>query len=73
MQSNPLSSVRKPVYRDCVVPRCSVCHQIPQAGIRGGLKLGKAFLCHECEAILMETPVGSAEYHRIMDGLRSIY
>ena len=73
MQSNPLSSVRKPVYRDCVCRVAAFAVPSLQQGIRGGLKLGKAFLCQECETILMETPVGSAEYHRIMDGLRSIF
>ncbi|MGI6434014.1 MAG: sigma factor G inhibitor Gin [Syntrophomonadaceae bacterium] len=68
-----LSPAPTPAHRDCVVPRCSVCHQIPRAGIRGGLKLCKAFLCQECESILMATPVGSSDYHRIMAGLRSVY
>lgn len=73
MASNSLSPADKPEYRGCVVPRCSVCQRIPVAGIRGGLKLGRAFLCQECEAVLMETQVGSLEYHRIMEGLRSVY
>lgn len=70
---NSLSQTETPANRDCVVPRCSVCYQIPRAGIRGGLKLRKAFLCQECESILMETPVGGSDYLRIMAGLRSVY
>lgn len=73
MASNSLSPLQKPDHHNCVVPRCSVCLEIPAAGLRGGLKLGKAFLCHECETLLMKTPVGSLEYHRIMEGLRSVY
>ncbi len=73
MAGNSLSPIQKPNYSGCVVPRCSVCQQIPAAGICGGIKLGKAFLCQECETVLMQTPVGSNEYHRIMEGLRLVY
>lgn len=67
------SSAQASPPKDCVVPRCSICKQIPVGGIRGGFKLRRAFLCLNCESIIMATPVGSDDYHRIMAGLRSIY
>ena len=56
-----------------IVPWCMICGEVPERGICGGMKLNRHFLCHECETLLINTPIGSETYHRMMEGMRHLF
>jgi len=69
----------KPCYRmkkrgeECVVlPRCSVCEQVPPDGLRDGIRLKKAFICSRCEKLIVHSDVASFNYKMLIEKLKRI-
>jgi superfamily II helicase len=55
-----------------ILPRCTICNQIPKEGIRGGIKLKKAFICTRCEQDIANVDVGSASYQILLEKIKRI-
>lgn len=55
-----------------LLPRCALCEQVPEGGIRCGVKVKKAFICDACQAELLVIDVGSQQYNRIVNKVRRI-
>jgi hypothetical protein len=59
--------------RATVLPVCSFCSQVPAQGIRGGIKVGKAWLCQACEGKIIQTEVGSSDYEIMMEKIKNVW
>lgn len=55
-----------------VLPRCSVCDQVPSGGIRDGIRLKKAFICSGCERLIVQCDVASGQYQILINKLKKI-
>jgi hypothetical protein len=55
-----------------LLPRCTICSQVPRGGIRGGIKLKKAFICTQCEQEIANVDVGSANYQVLLEKIKRI-
>lgn len=55
-----------------VLPRCSVCDQVPPGGIRDGIRVKKAFICSGCEGLIVQSDVASRQYQILIDKLKKI-
>jgi Inhibitor of sigma-G Gin. len=55
-----------------LLPRCTLCGEVPPAGIRGGIKLRKAFICTSCEQQLIHSDVGSTKYHEFLEKIKQL-
>lgn len=53
-----------------VLPRCSVCDQVPSGGIRDGIRLRKAFICSACERLIVQSDVASGQYRMLINKLK---
>ncbi len=59
--------------RSCLVlPRCSVCDQVPSGGIRDCIRLKKAFICSGCERLIVQSDVASGQYQKLINKLKKI-
>jgi len=56
-----------------VLPVCSFCNQVPEQGIKGVMRVGKAWLCQACETKIMLLEVGSADYEIMIDKMRNVW
>lgn len=55
-----------------LLPRCYFCGRVPSAGIHGGYKIGKAFICTACESKIIGMEIDSPGYLEIMEKLKMI-
>ncbi len=55
-----------------LLPRCHICNQVPKEGIRGGIRVKKAFICNRCEQAITNVDVGSAYYHILLEKIKKI-
>jgi len=55
-----------------LLPRCALCDQVPEGGIRSGVKVKNAFICDACQAELLIIDVGSQRYNSIVDKVKRI-
>ncbi len=55
-----------------ILPRCRICNQVPKEGIRGGIKLKKAFICTHCEQEIANVDVGSENYQILLEKIKTI-
>lgn len=55
-----------------LLPRCSICEEVPSDGIKGGYLINKFFVCTNCERIILETEVGSPAYQEILESIKRI-
>ncbi|PKM77479.1 MAG: hypothetical protein CVU90_06425 [Firmicutes bacterium HGW-Firmicutes-15] len=60
------------VAKAIILPRCRICSQVPKEGIRGGIKLRKAFICTQCEQEITNIDVGSANYQILLEKIKRI-
>ena len=65
----------KPCYGDkaTVLPVCSFCSQVPAQGIKGGIKVGKAWLCQACELKIILSEIGSNDYMILLEKIRKVW
>jgi len=65
----------KPCYGDkaTVLPVCSFCNHVPAQGIKGGIKVGKAWLCQACECKIILTEVGSSDYKIMLQKIKKVW
>jgi len=65
----------KPCYggKTTVLPVCSFCNQVPAQGIKGGIKVGKAWLCQACELKIMLAEVGSSDYEIMLEKIKRVW
>jgi len=56
-----------------ILPRCGICNQVPEEGIRGGLIIKKAFICNKCQNKMINIDVGSPEYEVILNKIKKIF
>ena len=55
-----------------LLPRCYICGEVPEEGIRGGIKLKRAFICTRCEQDIIAADVGSSQYRRLLEKIKMI-
>lgn len=56
-----------------VLPVCSICSEVPELGIRGVIRVGKAWLCQTCELEITLLEVGSAEYGVMLKKIKKVW
>ncbi|MGR6837234.1 sigma factor G inhibitor Gin [Syntrophomonas erecta] len=56
-----------------LLPRCSLCGQVPEKGIRGGIRIKRAFICEKCEADILNMEVGSPRYQDYINLMKEIF
>lgn len=56
-----------------VLPVCSICNQVPEMGIRGIIKIGRAFICQLCEQEILCLEVGSPDYGIMIEKIRRVW
>ncbi len=59
--------------RCTVLPRCSICDQVPEGGIRDGIRLYKAFICTRCERQIAYCDIESVQYQHLVDRIKRIF
>lgn len=72
MSNASIPMIEREAHRGVLLPRCIVCEQVPSGGIRGGIRVKKAFICTPCEQQLMQSDVGSIKYHIILEKIKQI-
>lgn len=55
-----------------LLPVCSICNQVPKQGIRGVIRVGRAWICRDCEQKIMLLEVGSPDYGIMVEKMRSV-
>lgn len=60
-------------YKGNVLPVCSICNQVPELGIRGIIRIGRAFICRSCEQEILCLEVGSPDYGMMIEKIRRVW
>lgn len=60
-------------HKENILPVCSICNQVPSLGIKGVIKVGRAWICWECEQDIMLLEIGSPGYGVMIEKIRSIW
>ncbi len=55
-----------------LLPRCALCENVPEQGIRGGYLINKSFICSGCEKKIIDTEVGSPAYQSLLEMIKRI-
>ena len=55
-----------------LLPVCSICQQVPTAGIIGGMKIKRWFLCQSCEIEIVNLNLETAHYVEIMNKIKAV-
>lgn len=55
-----------------LLPRCAICEEVPNEGIKGGYLINKSFVCSSCERRILDTEVGSPAYQEILELIKKI-
>lgn len=56
-----------------ILPVCSICNQVPAKGIKGVIRVGKAWLCQTCELEITLLEVGSTEYGVMLEKIKRVW
>jgi hypothetical protein len=56
-----------------LLPRCHLCQEVPEKGIKGGIKIRKSFICEKCESHVISLQAGCSEYHVVLEQLKGIW
>jgi hypothetical protein len=56
-----------------ILPRCHLCGEVPEKGLRGGIKIKKIFICERCETQIVSLQVGCSEYNYLLQELKKIW
>jgi hypothetical protein len=56
-----------------LLPRCHICGQVPEKGIRGGIRIRKTFICDKCELYIVSLQTGCSEYQAVLEELKKIW
>lgn len=70
IQNAPLEIERA---RGKVLPYCYICEQVPERGIKGVLKLGRKFICRECENKIITCDINSPDYEKIIKIIKELW
>ena len=60
-------------YKAMVLPVCSICNNVPLQGIRGVIRVGRAWICMACEQEITDLEVGSPKYGVMIEKLRRVW
>lgn len=60
-------------HQAMILPVCSICSQIPIEGIRGVIRVGRAWICRFCEQEIMDLEVGSPKYGVMIERIRRVW
>lgn len=55
-----------------VLPVCLICNEVPEGGIRDGIKMNIGFICGHCERNIVVMQPGSSEYEEVIGKLRAM-
>ena len=55
-----------------LLPRCYFCGEVPPGGIRGGIKVKKAFICIKCEKEIVSLQVGTPGYDELLEKIKQV-
>lgn|GEM_PF-1507344 len=59
--------------RGILLPRCYLCGNVPKGGIRGGVKIKKAFICEQCEQQIVSLQAGTSNYQNLIEEIKKIW
>lgn len=60
-------------HKGNVLPVCSICNHVPELGIRGIIRIGRAFICQACEQEILCLEVGSPRYGTMIEKIRRVW
>lgn len=72
MRRASVPMITQEVARGNLLPRCTICNQVPREGIWGGIKLKKAFICTQCEQEIANADVSSNNYQILLEKIKGI-
>lgn len=55
-----------------LLPRCYFCGEVPPGGIKGGIKVKKAFICVKCEKEIVALQVGAPGYDELLEKIKRV-
>ncbi|NLL52647.1 MAG: hypothetical protein GX248_08095 [Peptococcaceae bacterium] len=55
-----------------VFPKCEICGLIPYFGLYDGLRLGKKFICSQCEKQILQTKAQDPQYQVNVQNIKRI-
>lgn len=56
-----------------LLPRCHLCGNVPEKGIRGGVKIKRVFICEQCEQQIVTLQIGTDNYQYLIEELKKIW
>ncbi|ADI00851.1 MAG TPA: hypothetical protein GXX39_06115 [Syntrophothermus lipocalidus] len=56
-----------------VLPRCKLCDEVPEEGLRGGYLINGIFICRGCEAVIMRLQVGTPDYEEMLNRIKKLW
>jgi len=56
-----------------ILPVCSICNSVPRQGIKGVIRVGKAWICMSCEQEILRLEVGSPDYGVMLEKIRRVW
>ncbi|QGU00588.1 hypothetical protein SYNTR_1994 [Candidatus Syntrophocurvum alkaliphilum] len=56
-----------------ILPVCGLCGNVPNEGLRDGIKLKKLFICTQCENDIVNLEVGSEGYERLLERIKKTF
>ncbi|MDD2372888.1 MAG: sigma factor G inhibitor Gin [Syntrophomonadaceae bacterium] len=56
-----------------LLPRCHLCGEVPENGIRGGIRIRKTFICEKCESHIVSLQAGGSKYQMVLEQLKKIW
>ncbi|HRX22454.1 MAG TPA: sigma factor G inhibitor Gin [Syntrophomonadaceae bacterium] len=56
-----------------LLPVCSFCGEVPARGIKGVVRVGKAWLCQTCEGKIIRLEVGSNDYETMLAKMKRVW
>lgn len=60
-------------HQAMILPVCSICNIVPQQGIKGVIRVGRAWICRTCEQEIMHLEVGSPGYGIMIEKIRRVW
>lgn len=60
-------------HQAVILPVCSMCNRVPRQGIKGVIRVGKAWICLACEQEILRLEVGSPDYGVMLKKIRKVW
>ena len=73
VQSGSKGAETSDSHQAMILPVCSICNNVPLQGIKGVIRVGRAWICRSCEQEIMHLEVGSPAYGEMVEKIRRVW